>query len=176
MYEQYEAWNALVEEFGDQGFTALAVPSNNFGLQEPGENADLLNGIRWVRPGGNFTPDFRVCGKTEVNGDKQNPVHEFLKERCPNPQSMITDTNQIYWTPVRQSDITWNFEKFLIDHEGKPYKRYVPAMNPQNPLVRNDIQTLLDRKKAADESKVNHAKKNVNRPTLADIIIKKSHH
>lgn len=170
MYEQYEAWNALVEEFGEQGFDAIATPSNNFGLQEPGENSDLLNGIKNVRPGGGFEPSYRVCGKTEVNGDNANDLHKYLKERCANPQQMIADTEQIYWTPVRQRDLTWNFEKFLIDHEGKPYRRYVPAMNPQNPTVRNDIQTLLARKKAADEAAAKKANKTVHKPQLAKIL------
>lgn len=156
MYEQYEAWSALKVEFGDQGFDVLALPTNNFGLQEPGENGDILNGIKHVRPGGGFEPNYRVAGKLEANGANESPLYTHIKERCPNPQNMITDTEQIYWSPVKQSDITWNYEKILVDHEGKPYKRYVPAMNPQNPIVRADLEYLLSRRNSqkAEETKV----------------------
>lgn len=180
MYEQYNSWNALKGEFGEEGFDVLAVPTNNFGLQEPGENADLLNGIRWVRPGGDFVPDFRVAGKTEANGANENPVYTYMKGLCPNPQNMITDTEQIYWSPVKQSDITWNFEKILIDHEGKPYRRYVPAMNPENSVIRDDIEFLLSRKKEADAAKKVEEKKEHNKikkpSNLKELLKKRAHH
>ena len=81
MFPHYVDWNALKAEYGDQGFDVLAIPTNNFGLQEPGANEDLLNGIRWVRPGGDFVPDFRLAGKTEANGANENPVYTYLKVR-----------------------------------------------------------------------------------------------
>jgi len=146
LYEQYIAWSALKVEFGDKGFDALAIPTNNFGLQEPGDNENILDGIKHVRPGGGFEPNYRVTGKHEANGANEAPLYTYIKARCPNPQNMITDTEQIYWSPVTQNDITWNYEKILVDHEGKPYKRYVPAINPNNTVVRRDIEFLLERR------------------------------
>lgn len=181
MYEQYLSWKALKEEFGDQGFDALAIPCNNFGLQEPGDNEDILNGIRTVRPGGGFVPNYRVAGKLEVNGANEVPLYTFIKARCPSPQAFIADTEQIYWSPVKQTDITWNYEKILVDHEGKPYKRYVPAVNPQNDNVREDIEYLLERRNAAMAAKaakaevqgeVNKDKKH----NLSEILKKALHH
>ena len=97
----------------------------------------------------------------------------FFQARCPNPQNIIADTEQIYWSPVRPSDITWNFEKILIDHEGKPYKRYVPAINPQNRQIRDAIEYLLSRKKAADEAVARETNKTMKEPVLSDSIKKK---
>jgi glutathione peroxidase len=158
LYEQYLDWNAHVEEYGEQGFDALAIPTNNFGLQEPGANSELLNGLEHVRPGDGFKPVYRLAGKTNANGANENALFTYLKERCPNPQNTVGDTSSMYWTPVKQTDITWNFEKFLVDHEGKVYRRYVPAMNPMNPTIRQDIEALLERKKAADEAKAKETK------------------
>lgn len=183
MYEQYLAWKALKEEFGDQGFDVLAVPCNNFGLQEPGDNDNILDGIKHVRPGGGFEPNYRVAGKLEVNGANENPLYTFIKARCPNPQNLIADTEQIFWSPVKQNDITWNYEKILVDHEGKPYKRYVPAINPQNNNVRNDIQYLLERRNAAlagkvQEEEVKEVKKERKdkKHNLSEILNKALHH
>lgn len=176
LYEQYIDWSALKVEFGDQGFDVLAVPSNNFGLQEPGGNENILDGIRHVRPGGGFVPNYRVAGKVDVNGANESPVYTHIKERCPNPQNMITDTVQIYWSPVKQTDITWNYEKILIDHEGKVFKRYVPAMNPKNIIIRNDIEYLLSRKIESDSAAAsNVSNKTVKKHNLSEVI-KKAHH
>lgn len=176
------AWNALKEEFGDDGFEVMAVPSNNFGLQEPGNNGDLLNGIKHVRPGGGFEPNYRVCGKSDVNGARENAMYTYFKAHCAGAQQLIADTEQMYWSPVRQTDITWNYEKFLIDHEGHPFRRYVPAMNPQNPTIRSDIQELLARKKAADEAAATkeetteESNKTIKKSKLSEIIKAKLHH
>lgn len=174
MYEQYVDWKALKEEFGDQGFEVLSVPSNNFGLQEPGENSDLFNGLKNVRPGGGYVPNFRVAAKHNVNGVTEAPLYTYIKERCAGPQNLLTDTEQIYWSPVKQSDITWNYEKILVDHEGKPYKRYVPAYNPQNPRIRTDIQDLLARRNEQKAAKV--AEKSDKKHNLSEVIKKALHH
>ena len=97
----------------------------------------------------------------------------FFQARCPNPQKLIAETEGIYWSPVKQSDITWNYEKILIDHEGKPYKRYVPLINPKNSQVIDDIEYLLSRKKSADEAVASETKKTMKKPVLSDSITKK---
>ncbi|CAN7949832.1 unnamed protein product [Ixodes pacificus] len=53
-------------------------------MQEPGNRQEILNGIRYVRPGGNFRPEFPIFQKIEVNGEKQHPFYTFLKvgSRC----------------------------------------------------------------------------------------------
>ena len=70
--------NALVDEFGDELFI-LAVPSNQFALQEPGANSDLLNGYKHVRPGGGFEPKFEMAAKHDVNGISEHAIYTYLK-------------------------------------------------------------------------------------------------
>lgn len=120
----------------------MAVPTNHFNLQEPGSNDDILNGIEHVRPGGGFVPTYRVAGKTDANGAQEEPLFSFLKGACPGPQLSIGTTSNFYWTPIKQHDLTWNFEKFLISAEGKPVRRYNPYTSPYD--VRADIQEQLD--------------------------------
>jgi len=54
--EQYRDFNPLLDKYNDRGFTILAFPSNQFHLQEPGENSEILNGLKYVRPGGLWEP------------------------------------------------------------------------------------------------------------------------
>ena len=61
---------------------------------------------------------------------------------CPGPTVRLGETSTFYWTPLRQSDITWNFEKFLIGADGKPVRRYNPVTSPLN--VVDDILEQID--------------------------------
>lgn len=135
-------WNAIKAEFNNTNFDLLAIPTNHFNMQEPGANNVILNGLEHVRPGNGFVANYRVAGKTEVNGANQEDLYTFLKEACPGTTTLIGDTERFYFTPIRQYDITWNFEKFLISAEGKPVRRYNPATSPWN--IRDDIQEQLD--------------------------------
>ena len=57
----------------------LAIPCNQFGLQEPGENSEILNGLKCVRPGGGFEPVFPVFTKMDVNGKNEDKLYTYLK-------------------------------------------------------------------------------------------------
>ena len=83
---QYKQLNELLEKYSSKkdkcGFKVLAVPCNQFGLQEPGENAyEILNGLKHVRPGHGFEldPNLKMLEKTEVNGKKESKMYTFLK-------------------------------------------------------------------------------------------------
>ena len=72
-----------------------------------------------------------------------SPYCIFRQARCPSPSSAINEISDIYYTPVRNDDISWNFEKILLDHKGQPWKRYTSAVEPED-LVR-DIEELINR-------------------------------
>lgn len=120
----------------------MAIPTNQFGLQEPGSNTEIPLTLKYVRPGNGYEPDFRLAGKTDCNGAREEDLFSFLKGACPGPQLVMGDTERYYFTPIKQHDITWNFEKFLINADGKPIRRYNPATSPYD--VQADIQELLD--------------------------------
>ena len=57
----------------------LGFPCNQFGYQEPAENFELMNCIKYVRPGYGYEPNFPLFGKIEVNGQYESPIFTFLK-------------------------------------------------------------------------------------------------
>lgn len=119
----------------------IGFPCNQFGHQEPSENYELMNTLKYVRPGYGFVPNFPLVGKLEVNGMYESPIFTFLKARCPSPFGLIANRSDISWTPIRNNDLSWNFSKWLIDHNGQPFRRYTPRTDPK--VMREDINKLL---------------------------------
>ena len=79
---QYLDLNALAQKLtrGDCGLTVLGFPCNQFGKQEPGANAqEIFNGLKFVRPGENFTPLFPLFKKRDVNGKDEDELFTWLK-------------------------------------------------------------------------------------------------
>jgi len=120
----------------------LAFPCNQFGQQEPG-NTDLevLNGIRYVRPGNNFQPKMTLFRKIEVNGAREHGLFTYLKKSCPSTRDFFAHTTKLDYSPLRINDIRWNFEKFLVNRQGRPVKRYDAAARVMD--MRADIEMLI---------------------------------
>ncbi|KAJ1103590.1 hypothetical protein NDU88_001011 [Pleurodeles waltl] len=123
----------------------LGFPCNQFGYQENCTNEEILNSLKYVRPGRGFEPNFTLFKKCDVNGRDTHPVFAYLKDKMAAPDdnsaSLITDPKFIVWSPVHRSDISWNFEKFLIGPEGEAFKRYSKDFQTIN--IEPDIQRLL---------------------------------
>ena len=64
-----------------------------------------------------------------------------LQKNCPRPDCVISQSNVVLWSPIRTSDIRWNFEKFLIDHTGQLYRRFPEETDPV--ALVNDIEHLM---------------------------------
>ena len=90
----------------------LGVPCNQFGGQEPGTDAEILEFAT-----SKFDVNFPMFSKVDVNGDSEAPLYTLLKAGQPGDG----DT----------ADITWNFEKFLVDGSGNVVKRYAPPVAPE---------------------------------------------
>jgi len=123
----------------------LAFPSNQFHLQEPGENSEILNGLKYVRPGGLWEPyaTMKIFGKLEVNGLNAHPMFDFLKDTCPPTNVRIGLKPYMFYNPIKTNDITWNFEKFLIDRKGRPRFRFHPGNWIHGQVLEPYIQLLL---------------------------------
>jgi len=134
----------LAEKFGDR-LAILAFPCNQFGHQECAKNEEILNVLKYVRPGNGYVPKFPVFEKREVNGKNTDPIFAFLKSKLPLPHddevSLAGNRDAIIWSPVSRSDISWNFEKFLIDTTGAPFRRYSKKFETKD--IASDIQSLL---------------------------------
>ncbi|KJH41244.1 glutathione peroxidase [Dictyocaulus viviparus] len=144
--QQYTDFNPLIEKNVNGGFTILAFPCNQFYLQEPAENHELMNGIMYVRPGNGWKPhqNLHIYGKIDVNGENHHPLYEFLKESCPQTVEKIGKTDELMYNPVRANDITWNFEKFLIDRKGRPRFRFHPTAWTHGDVVQPFIEQLMN--------------------------------
>ena len=119
---QYEGLEALYQQYKDKGLVILGFPCNQFMGQEPGSAEDIQNFCSTK-----YNVTFPLFEKIEVNGDNANPLYKFLKLKVP----LETDKN----------DIRWNFEKFLIDRNGNPVKRFSPKTKPAE--LAADIELLL---------------------------------
>uniref|UniRef100_A0A8C4T8L4 Glutathione peroxidase n=2 Tax=Erpetoichthys calabaricus TaxID=27687 RepID=A0A8C4T8L4_ERPCA len=138
---QYLELNALQEEMSQYGFAILGFPSNQFGLQEPGNNEEILQGLKYVRPGKDYVPNFQLFQKGLVNGQNEQKVFTFLKSACPPAGDNFGDTKKLFWEPLKINDIKWNFEKFLVGPDGKPVKRWHPRVSVN--VVKKEIQQYL---------------------------------
>ena len=94
----------------------------------------------------NITPKYHLVSfQVIVNGEGEHPVFNWLKVKLPIPrddtESLMGDPKFIIWKPVKRSDISWNFEKFLIDQNGRPVKRFSKSF--QTCDIDKDIDALL---------------------------------
>uniref|UniRef100_A0A8C6I092 Glutathione peroxidase n=1 Tax=Mus spicilegus TaxID=10103 RepID=A0A8C6I092_MUSSI len=141
----YTEMNDLQKRLGPRGLVVLGFPCNQFGHQENGKNEEILNSLKYVRPGGGFEPNFTLFEKCEVNGEKAHPLFTFLRNALPTPSddptALMTDPKYIIWSPVCRNDIAWNFEKFLVGPDGVPVRRYSRRFRTID--IEPDIETLL---------------------------------
>jgi len=119
----------------------FGFPCGQFDNQEPGDGQEIPRSLYYVRPGNNFLTKVHLMSKILVNGNGQDPIYTYLKSACGAPSINFLSADEIDWDPVYTSDITWNFEKFLIDKNGMPYKRYDSGVNGDD--LAGDITMLL---------------------------------
>ena len=119
---QYEGLEALQRQFVDQGFSVLAFPCNQFGGQEPGDEAQIVEFCST-----RFDTSFPLFAKIDVNGANAHPLYGHLKRAA----SGVLGTQRV----------KWNFTKFLVDAEGRVVKRYGPSTKPA--AIAKDIAALL---------------------------------
>lgn len=126
--------------YGSKGFNVLGMPSNSFGGQEPGSNDEILNILKYVRPGNGFVPAFPLSQSLSVNGLLSDPVWTAIRGACAAPVTSFDWTTPV-WAPVTPRDISWNFETVLLDKQGVPFRRYASAVDPL--AIASDIEALL---------------------------------
>jgi glutathione peroxidase len=119
---QYSDLQALQDEFGDQGFSVLGFPCNQFGMQEPGTDAQIRDFCSLT-----YNVTFDLFSKVDVNGPKAHPVYQLLK----NASKGLFGSESI----------KWNFTKFLVDRSGRVVDRYSPMTNPKK--LRSAIEKAL---------------------------------
>jgi len=138
----YLPLNALQSKYAGKPFAILGFPCGQFRNQEPGANAtEILNSIKYVRPGKGFVPNFQMFAKTKVNGKDAAPMFTFLKSKCETTRKNFFDN--LLYEPLNSFDIRWNWEKFLVDGDGIPIRRYNAKVDPMD--IEVDIRRELDK-------------------------------
>lgn len=119
---QYEGLEALYRKYRDKGLVVLGFPCNQFGAQEPGDEAEIKTFCS-----ANYDVTFPLFAKIDVNGDATLPLFRYLKQEAPGA--------------LGTQAIKWNFTKFLVDRDGNVVKRYGSVDTPAS--IDADIGALL---------------------------------
>jgi glutathione peroxidase len=110
---QYTGLEALYGKYRAQGFAVLGFPCDQFGHQEPGDEAEISNFCST-----SYNVTFPLFAKIEVNGDGAHPLYRYLKAERPG----LLGTEAI----------KWNFTKFLVGRDGKVLQRFAPNEAPES--------------------------------------------
>ena len=140
---QYDGLEALYQKYKDRGLVILGFPCDQFAGQEPGSNEQIEEFCRI-----NHGVTFPLMAKTDVNGENAEPVFEYLKSQAPTEEykglkakATRTMLKGISKTARKDSDILWNFTKFLVNRDGTVIKRYAPVTTPEE--IEKDLQEML---------------------------------
>ena len=109
---QYKGLQALYEQFGPRGFEILGFPCDQFGHQEPGDDAQIRSFCETT-----YRTSFPIFAKIEVNGPGQHRLFAHLKARKGG---------------LLGSAIKWNFTKFLVGRDGTVLDRFAPTTTPES--------------------------------------------
>ncbi|MEJ7847689.1 MAG: glutathione peroxidase [Pyrinomonadaceae bacterium] len=121
---QYEGLQATFDKFKDKGLVVLGFPANNFGGQEPGTAAEIKEFCE-----SKYKVTFPMFAKISVKGDDQDPLYTYLTSKETNPKFA--------------GDISWNFNKFLIDRKGRIVARFTSKETPTSEAVTQAIEKYL---------------------------------
>ena len=118
---QYEKLQALYEKYGDENFAIIGFPTNDFASQEPGTNAEIKKFCT-----SKYNVTFQIMSKISVKGDDMHPLYKWLTSKKENG--------------VMDSKVKWNFQKYLIDENGKLVDVVFPRIKPDNKVIVNWIE------------------------------------
>ncbi len=118
---QYEQLQAVYEKYKDQNFVIVGFPANNFGAQEPGTNKEI--GVFCQK---NYGVTFPMMSKISVKGGDMHSVYQFLTQLSKNG--------------LQDSEVEWNFQKYLINEKGELEKVISPRVLPNATEILNWIE------------------------------------
>lgn len=119
---QYKDLEAIYKEYKDKGFVIVGFPANNFASQEPGTNKEIETFCQQ-----NYGVTFPMMNKVSVKGSDMSEVYKFLTQKSKNG--------------LQDSEVEWNFQKYLINEKGELEKVIKPRTLPTDPEVINWIKS-----------------------------------
>ena len=118
---QYASLQKLYDTYKDRNFVIIGFPANNFASQEPGTNSEIKEFCTK-----NYGVTFPMMSKISVKGADIDPLYKWLTQKS---QNGVTD-----------ADVQWNFQKFMIDEQGKLVGFVPPKELPNSPAITNWIE------------------------------------
>ena len=113
---QYKQLEAIYKEYGSDKFTIVGFPANNFFKQEPGTNKEIAEFCEK-----NYGVTFPMMSKISVKGSDMDPLYKWLTTKSENG--------------LKDSEVTWNFQKYLIDENGKLVDVVDPKVKPDDDKI-----------------------------------------
>lgn len=140
---QFKGLEELNQKYKDQGLIIIGFPCNQFKEQDPGSDGQIEEFCQL-----NYGVTFQIMKKIDVNGENADPIFVYLKEQAPKEEYKGLKAKaakmlfkRISDSAKSESDIQWNFTKFLIDKSGKVVARFAPTAEPKD--FEQDIVKLL---------------------------------
>lgn len=140
---QFAGLEALNQKYKDKGLVVIGFPCNQFKEQAPGTDSQIEEFCQI-----NYGVSFQIMKKIDVNGSSADPIFEYLKEQAPTEayNGLKAKAAKALFKTIsnsveKDSDIKWNFTKFLISKDGNTIKRYSPTTEPEK--MESDIETML---------------------------------
>ncbi len=119
---QYEQLQAIYEKYKDKNLVIVGFPANNFGSQEPGTNQQIATFCQK-----NYGVTFPMMAKISVKGNDMHAVYQFLTQKAKNG--------------LEDSEVQWNFQKYLINEKGELDKVISPRTLPTDAEIVNWIES-----------------------------------
>lgn len=113
---QFEHLQAFYQKYGGKNFTIIGFPANNFMNQEPGTNKEIIEFCTK-----NYGVEFPMMSKISVKGYNSHLLYQWLTRKAENG--------------VMDSEVTWNFQKYLIDENGRLAEMFSPGVKPDDPRI-----------------------------------------
>ena len=140
---QFAGLEKLNQKYKDKGLVIIGFPCNQFKEQDPGSDSQIEEFCQL-----NYGVTFQIMKKTDVNGAAAEPIFEYLKAQAPTEEykglkgkAAKALFKTISKSVEKDSDIKWNFTKFLISKDGQTIKRYAPTTEPKD--FEKDIEAML---------------------------------
>ena len=140
---QFKGLEELNQKYKDQGLVIIGFPCNQFKEQDPGSDGQIEEFCQL-----NYGVTFQIMKKIDVNGDAADPIFVYLKAQAPTEEykglkakAAKAMFKRISDSAKTESDIQWNFTKFLISKDGKAIKRFAPTTEPKD--FEKDIEAML---------------------------------
>ena len=122
---QYDGLEALYKKYKDQGLEIIAVPSNQFGEEEPGSNSEIQMFCKL-----NYGVTFTVMGKADVRDESALDLFKYMIREHPFQGFPASDKTEMLTDYLNDDEVKWNFTKFIIDRQGRVVGRFEPVVKP----------------------------------------------